>query len=400
MGQSWFYIVDGAQQGPVTLAELQGLLADGTLNGESRVWQPEFGTEWRRAADVAELVSGSGSRVPEVEGFTLPRRSIEGREWLLAVADGEMPGVWEALQRAWRRTEQLLFKPIIMARWFSIGFCAWLAYLGIRMGQGLRGFDIANNEKGKQLSEGFKEGVESFEWSKVLDPQVLGVIGVGLVLWAAIMIWMCAIRSRGDFMLMHRWYKPDEQVWRCWHAARGPAHTLFIWRVKVFLLVTVLFLMVGGAAYSYVLRPFIDTGYVWSSDMVVPAAMCGGGVVLIMLVSGIVTHLTKAFAVPIMYWHGGSVEEAWQLIFRLANEYPLAVVRYLMAFYFLQVGVELLIFVLILMTCCLGLIPLSLPFLHVVFLLPVYMLNRGFSTEFVALWRGDLVPGGSTGERL
>lgn len=45
-----------------------------------------------------------------------------------------------------------------------------------------------------------------------------------------------------------------------------------------------------------------------------------------------------------------------------------------------------------LLTCCVGFIPLLLPFLNAVVLLPYTYFFRGYAVCFLSQWRPDLVP--------
>ena len=55
MSANWFYSADGSRQaGPVTKDEIEGLLTRGELGDDALVWT-EAMTDWKRAADVAEL---------------------------------------------------------------------------------------------------------------------------------------------------------------------------------------------------------------------------------------------------------------------------------------------------------------------------------------------------------
>ena len=38
--------------------------------------------------------------------------------------------MFDPLDQAFRRTKWILFQPFDLAKWFILGFCAWLAYLG------------------------------------------------------------------------------------------------------------------------------------------------------------------------------------------------------------------------------------------------------------------------------
>ncbi|MDL5047493.1 DUF4339 domain-containing protein [Oscillatoria amoena NRMC-F 0135] len=52
--KQWYYVLDGQQQGPVSEAELQGLLAINKINSATLVWADGM-AEWSAIQDVAEL---------------------------------------------------------------------------------------------------------------------------------------------------------------------------------------------------------------------------------------------------------------------------------------------------------------------------------------------------------
>ncbi len=45
-------------------------------------------------------------------------------------------GVTEAIEPAYERVKQMLFKPFNLTKWITIGFCAWLAGFGESGGGG------------------------------------------------------------------------------------------------------------------------------------------------------------------------------------------------------------------------------------------------------------------------
>jgi hypothetical protein len=106
----------------------------------------------------------------------------------------------------------------------------------------------------------------------------------------------------------------------------------------------------------------------------------------------LVAHLAKAFVVPVMYWHGVTAPRAWLVVFALCNQYPFAVLSYLAC------GVVFLVMAVmgglafVACTCCIGIIPLALPYLSGVALLPVYLFFRGYAVCFLSQWRAELVP--------
>lgn len=51
----WYYLAGEAQVGPVTLAALHGLLAQGELQSTDLVWTQAFGEQWQEVGEVREL---------------------------------------------------------------------------------------------------------------------------------------------------------------------------------------------------------------------------------------------------------------------------------------------------------------------------------------------------------
>lgn len=52
----WYYNLNGARQGPVTIETLKGMMADGAVRHETLVWCSNFGSTWKKAGDVEGLV--------------------------------------------------------------------------------------------------------------------------------------------------------------------------------------------------------------------------------------------------------------------------------------------------------------------------------------------------------
>jgi GYF domain 2 len=61
--RSWYYAAQGAQQGPISEAELRDLVARGGVSGETLVWT-EGMAGWEKAGRIPGLMSDVGSRPP------------------------------------------------------------------------------------------------------------------------------------------------------------------------------------------------------------------------------------------------------------------------------------------------------------------------------------------------
>jgi hypothetical protein len=86
---------------------------------------------------------------------------------------------------------------------------------------------------------------------------------------------------------------------------------------------------------------------------------------------------------------------AWLAVFALCNQHPLAVLGYLLVGLLCSLTAVLAVVAFGLLTCCIGFIPLALPYFGAVALLPVYLFFRGYAVCFLSQWRPELVPAAS-----
>ena len=382
MDSKWYYAVDGVRHGPVSFDEIRALARSGALKPLDLVWHSEFGPEWRNAGHVRELFEAGATApallAPDAGGPDVP---------LVGVA-GAPPSCFTAASQALARTAAILFRPFDPVRWFSIGFCAWLAYIGTQVPNGFE------NENG------FTLGVVKQRMDQALD-QLASVlerpaelVGAAILVLCGLLValWLCWLRSRGDFMFLHRWYRPDASVRQCWQASRAAGRELFAWRVYFFLIACLLFALQAVFAYAAVVKPYLAAGKVWNPAWLGASVGCATGLFALATAVQLVAHLTKAFVVPVIYWRGVSAARAWLVLFALCNQYPLAVIGYLLCGMALSVAAVFAILAFGLLTCCVGFIPLAVPCLNMVMLLPFYLFFRGYSICFINQWRPELIP--------
>ena len=381
MDRKWYYAIGGVRHGPVTFDELLGLVRDGSVKADDLVWQPEFGPEWRNAGQVGTLFEPPELRVPP------PVMVAECKVPLLGVT-GTRPSCLAAASQAYSRMVAVLFRPFDMTRWFSMGFCAWLAYIGTQSGNinGLGGESSPAHIK--QQMDGLLDKLSHAS----AHPGLVSFVVAFILLSLLFALWMCALRSRGDFMFLHRWYQPDAPILQCWRAARTAGHALFVWRLGFGLVALLLFALDGAFVYRHIVRPYLDAGTVWGPSLVQPTVVCVTAAVLLAVVVQVVAHLTKAFVVPVMYWHGVAASRAWLVVFALCNQYPFAVLGYLVCGVICGVLAVLAVLAFVVCTCCVGIIPLAMPYLYGVMLLPVFLFFRGYAVCFLNQWRPELIP--------
>ena len=385
----WYYVTSGTRHGPVTFDELRAKAAAGAFGPDALVWQPAFDSEWRKAGEVEGVFEKKAPPAPPpqfAEWTHAPSSALTG-------VGGARPSCRAAILQAYDRMVLLLFRPFNIERWFSIGFCAWLAYLG---NQGASG-----HVNGKTPSAEFTPGIIRQQIDQRLDTLFasppgmaeLTVIAGAVAFMLVFALLCCWLRSRGDFMFLHRWYAPNAPIGQCWASSRSVGRELFAWRVYFCLISVLLFVLIAVAAYVTVVQPYMAAGKEWGDALTRAAIGCGTAAVLLSLAVQCVAHLTKAFVVPVMYWHGVSASRAWFSVFSLCNQYPFAVLGYLLCGIACGIAAGFAILAAVLATCCVGIIPLMLPYISAVTVLPVTFFFRGYSVCFLSQWRPELVPG-------
>src|SRR5690349_1831673 len=106
----------------------------------------------------------------------------------------------QPISQALERARVILFQPFDVGRWFVIGFCAWLAYLGENGFGGGGHFNFGDGRGGSSLRDAFEQTrsfvVQNLAW---LLPVAAAVLMLALILGLAL-AW---VRSRGQFMFLH-----------------------------------------------------------------------------------------------------------------------------------------------------------------------------------------------------
>lgn len=313
---------------------------------------------------------------------------------------GERPPAFGSARVAWARMKEVLFQGGRSVRWFSIGFCAWLATFSLDGCSSMRSFGQGFTDRLKDPNG--LEGLDQLqsELGNAVDkiihflttPIGIAVIG-GVVLCSLVLaIGLLWIRARGEFMFLHRWYHPDDTIGASWRRAAAPAWSLFLWRIGFGCVSLTVWGAWAVAAWLFVAVPFFKGGQVWSPMLLPPILLMVGGALLLAMLVAMVEELLEDFVLPVMYTQGVSVNQAWMAAFSICNQHPFGVI----GFYFVKslYGLLFAIVVLlaILLTLLIALIPLMLPFLGTVVLLPVTYFFRGYSVSYLAAWRPTLVP--------
>jgi hypothetical protein len=281
--------------------------------------------------------------------------------------------------QAMERVKTVLFQPFHVGKWFVIGFCAWLAYLG----QG--GFHAGGNwgtghgHGGGSLHTELEHMrdyvVSNLAW---MIPLAIFVILVGLAIWLLV-LWLS---SRGLFMFLHCVALNTGEVVVPWRKFAREANSLFGFRVLLSLLglVTIVPAVLGLiiVVLRMAFRETIAPGGIVAAAGLVIALM------ILSVVFWIIGRFLKDFVVPIQFLRRSACVPAWRELTMLLRADLAHFVLYLLFRIALAIGIGLAILIAVLVTCCCAGCLFALPYLGTVFLLPVFVLERSYSLYYLS----------------
>jgi hypothetical protein len=123
------------------------------------------------------------------------------------------------------RVKLILFQPFDLAKWFVIGFCAWLAYLG------QRGFGFNFRPPVHRPGHPANLPAQLQELFGVRLPVIIAIGATLFIIFIAIMIVCIWLSSRGHFMFLHCVSLNRSEVKLPWHKFRQQGNSLFLFRI-------------------------------------------------------------------------------------------------------------------------------------------------------------------------
>jgi hypothetical protein len=277
---------------------------------------------------------------------------------------------------ALERVRTILFRPFDLGRWFIIGFCAWLAYLGKGGGPNLNfGRAGPSDVKLDEALHYAKEyTVNNLYWIAPLI--VIGVI-ISIVLWL-LFTWLS---SRGRFMFLHCVAENKAEVKVPCDKFREHANSLFIFRiilgiigflVGIFLmLIGILFFLSFKSMFGF--NPFTLAGLVLISLTFIA----------VVIVLAIIQKFTEDFVVPIMFLRTTSCFTAWREFLTLLSAHKAHFLLYILFSIFIAISIGVTIMATVCITCCCAGCILAIPYISTVLLLPIHIFKRSYSLYYL-----------------
>jgi len=297
------------------------------------------------------------------------------------------------------RVKLMLFKPFDLRRWFVIGFCAWLAYLGSGGGgpggggggpqfhTRYRYYNVPHKppEQGEaQIEEGINTAKEfvldNLNWIiPVAVVVILLIIGLSLLI-----TWL---NSRGMFMFLHCVAGNKAEIKIPWHRFKKHGNSLFLFRV---VLGIIGFIMVGLPVLGIALLIFMTAIRSVPKVVFVPGFIIFGLIMFVIIFTlGIVLFLVKKFTldfvVPVMFLRTASCVAGWREFMAILSANKLRFALYLLFQIVIAIAIGAIIGIGFCIGCCLCCASclLLIPYIGTVILLPLLVFKRAYSLYYL-----------------
>jgi hypothetical protein len=279
------------------------------------------------------------------------------------------------VSQAIEHVKRVLFNPFDAGKWFTIGFCAWLAQLGQGGFGGSYGGGNGRNQNPQEMIQRGRDFLTAnLYW---IVPVAIALVVIGIVLWVLI-VWLS---SRGKFMFLHCVAYDKAEVRVPWHLFRREANSLFWFRLTLGL-VQIFSILPLLAAIALLIWHMIQRGAPALAGVVGSVGL-GLLVLLAVLTFWVVSRLTNDFVVPVMFLRGDRCLAAWSVLRGLLAVNAGGIVLYLLFQILLTIAIGACVLALVLVTCCVAGCLLALPYLGTVLFLPVLLFQRAYSVFYL-----------------
>jgi len=290
----------------------------------------------------------------------------------------------EPLQYSWRWAKEELFHPFDLGKWLVLGFAAWLAYMFHGGGANYRGNLGVDRgaEDVKHLSRAVGHFVGALLDRFFAHPVAGTLILLGALLALTVLLALLWVSSRGKLIFLDDVVRNRAEIVEPWKRLGHLGDSLFLWRLGFGLVSLVIAAVLTGA--------FVGGAVLLAAGdrmTFLGLSLVFFGVLLVVIV-GIalvcVALWTENFVVPIMYRFDLSVMEAWRHFLPWLRRYFVQFVLFILWVFLLGLGVVMAVIAVGLMTCCVGLILVALPYVGTVILLPIWVTYRMLGPAFLA----------------
>lgn len=277
------------------------------------------------------------------------------------------------------RVRRILFAPFDLGKWFTIGFCAWLAGLGERGFRGSSSSSSSSDNHGGDIHHQLEHARDfigqNLYW---LLPIFIAAITICIGLWL-LFLWL---NSRGKFMFLYCVALDRAEVQEPWNRFATAANSLFCFRLVLGLIAMVIVLPLVVLIVLFALSMSLHDD--WNFVGVVAIAGFVMGTVLIGVFFFLVRKLTTDFVVPIMFLRQNRCLAAWREFWQLLWTHSGDFVLYLLFQIVIAIVIGVMVVAIVLVTCCIAGCLLVIPYIGTVLFLPFSVFCRSYSLYYLA----------------
>ncbi len=290
--------------------------------------------------------------------------------------------VVEPVGAAIEKTKEILFRPFDIGKWFTIGFCAFLATLGDGGGTGPNG-NFGGGQGGQ--SQDFGQEMSHLKETVIQHlPVIIAVAAAVIIFILMLSILFAWLKSRGQFMFLHCVARNVAEVVNPWKECAQSANSLFIFKI-ILGLVSLICIMIPVVAIIFLLA-----GLHGHSQVAIPSIMgvIFLGIILFVLaiLFGAIGVLINDFVVPIMYIHNCGIKEGWQRFWALCKLNIGKFFLFLLFLVVVNIAIAVIALTVVLGACCLCCVGIIffIPYIGTVAMLPLLVWRRAYSALFLA----------------
>ncbi|MHC4558140.1 MAG: DUF7544 domain-containing protein [Planctomycetota bacterium] len=286
------------------------------------------------------------------------------------------------------RVKLILFKPFDLRKWFVIGFCAWLAYLGSGGGPGggqgggggPQQYNVPREPHKAQIEEGINTAKEfisdNLYW-------IIPVAVIVVVLIIGISLLIAWLNSRGRFMFLHCVAGNKAEVKVPWHKFRKHGNSLFLFRI---VLGIISLIAVGVPIIGIVVLIIMMATGACPPIASISGIVIFGLIIFVLSISLIlIKKFTFDFVVPTMFLRTASCVAGWREFMSILSANKLRFALYLL----FQIVIAIVIGVIIMIGFCIGCclccasVLLLIPYIGTVVILPLLVFKRSYSLYYL-----------------
>ncbi|MGB2807347.1 MAG: hypothetical protein WBC22_06390 [Sedimentisphaerales bacterium] len=284
--------------------------------------------------------------------------------------------VIDPISPAIERVKTILFRPFDIGKWFVIGFCAWLAYLGEGGGPNFNFGGQQYETSGESFHHAKEFLIENLFWILPLAITITVII----IVIGFVITWLS---SRGRFMFLHCVALNKAEVVVPWHKFKKQSNSLFLFRIVLGLISFAVILLLIAMLVVIGILLFAGGGGPNPLGIILMVLLAICLIIPIAIVFAIIGKFTRDFVVPIMFLRQGTCMTAWREFWKLLTGNKGKFTVYILFQIVIAIAVGIVILACVCITCCCLGCFLAIPYIGTVLMLPLLVFHRSYSLLYL-----------------